>query len=619
MVNEAVRATVDAMKWPRDLDGRINMGVNSLASRSDMGLAAECRESSRDTSARLNDIVRRMTSRVREGIAPTVIADSGNGSAASSSTDSESSAGNDGATYVYSRLQDRYEVLTRPAEIQNIVLVAEKLPALAEIDLSWVKRHDWILSKVLLDDSFRGALNSIRRQISRDRLQRSIELDANRERLYEHIRANLLHYQRAIWQQEDPQQRSMRYRKSGKKVPLQWRFELESAGSLTIDDLGDRLAATTVDGQFATYSGGRDAELDEVIDPAGPLGYYANYAIYRMRPEFGGEDLFSMLHFFKSGYLRPNPETGEPEVEDPVQIEISEDPAMAAASDEMIDQHREEMLQYVPELAQARSGALRHHFPTYVFRRERARRIALDTDGMVIDVIRSADSVPAKPERSEGRIDLGGAPDAYQLIPHSGRGIQLQSANGHRDTGTEWAIVRGGAERMSSLLAGAADGAAAASDRHAAPMFVRQDNEDRMPGLLAGRAHDPEGERAILARSVGSLRLTAVAGAGAAQAHERVIPVTSNADRTPSLHAGRAHDSQTGPMIVRRDDREPGTMLRAGRSHEPAAERVILSRDDEGLRLTVAPGGGAARAHERVIVARDDEWLRPSPVAGEVG
>ena len=54
-----------------------------------------------------------------------------------------------------------------------------------------------------------------------------------------------------------------------------------------------------------------------------------------MRPEFGSEDLFSMLHFFKSPYLRPHPKTGEPQVADPVEMEMANEPvAMEAANDE---------------------------------------------------------------------------------------------------------------------------------------------------------------------------------------------------------------------------------------------------------------------------------------------
>lgn len=206
---------------------------------------------------------------------------------------------------------------TLPDEIENVILVAEKLPLPGEINLSWVRRHDWILAKVLLDESFRDALNTIGQEPAEEQLEllaRDHNLTLQRDRLWKHLRDNILHYQRAIWQQEDPQQRIMRYRKSGTRVPLEWRFELDSGAALTIDELCDRLSATSVHGQFAAYSGGREADLDEVIDPS-PVGYYGNYCIYRMRPEFSSEDIFSMLNFFMAPYIG-TPETMEPAVED---------------------------------------------------------------------------------------------------------------------------------------------------------------------------------------------------------------------------------------------------------------------------------------------------------------
>ena len=254
VLRDVVAATVDARKWLLDCDGSVNTGVRGLAAKTDAGLEAECRDSVRETSARLTDFMR-----------------------------------------MHGRQQTPYDVTTRPAEVQSVVLVAERLPTPADVDVAWIRRHDWILAKVLLDESFRGALSGIADDPG-DAIQR--------DRLSEHLRANILHYQRAIWQQEDPQQRCMRYRSSGKKVPLEWRFELEAAGGLTIDVFAERLAAANVDAQFATYSAGREAYLDEVIDPSGPIGYYGNYAIYHVRPEYGSEELFSLLHFFKAPFIR---------------------------------------------------------------------------------------------------------------------------------------------------------------------------------------------------------------------------------------------------------------------------------------------------------------------------
>ena len=602
IVDDVVDGAVAAMKWPRDSDGSIHIGVRGLAATTDMGLASECREISRETSTRLSDIVmRKMATMARDEPAVRVSSDDCPG--ASCVAEIEGSMDEDAATIVHSQLQNRYEVLTRLAEVQNVVLVAEKLPSPAEIDVAWVRRHDWVLGKVLLDESFRDALDAIGQEAA----TAGRALEATRSRLCEHLRANILHYQRAIWQQEDPQQRCMRYRKLGKRVPLDWRFELESGDAMTIDQFGDRLTATSVDGQFAAYTAGREADLDQVIDPAGPIGYYGNYAVYHMRPEFGSGDLFSMLHFFKSPYLRPTPDTGAPEVEDPVQMEMSEDPAVAAT----------------------------------LFRRERARRMVLDTDGLVIDVIRRADAAPANPEGREGvcegSIDLGEAAARHQLLLERGRGIELLGANSQWDAGAEWTIIRADHEHMINMLTSLLGAGAHGHDPESESLGILSEEGRGMTALSPSPVRGLDTEPAILAPNDG-VELTASAGKGAPEAQEAVI-VRQGDGQVSDLNAGRAHGPETEPaivagnngprltaiaggggvvardaVIVRRSDRGRTPGLRAGRTHTVDDGRLVLARGEGAVRLTTVAGGGAP-AHERAIVAGDEEVLRPGLVA----
>jgi hypothetical protein len=528
---EAAHATVKAMKWPVDVEGSINTGVRGLAATTDMGLESECRESSRDMCARLTDIMQKMSA------------------------------------------DNRFAVRTRPAEIQNVVLVAEKLPTPSEIDVSWVKRHDWILAQVLLDESFRDALNSIRQEArpeenveqvetfsgtatvhadgidmagewkrgyrdpveeQLERRQRDLEVDAARDRLYEHLRANILHYQRAIWQQEDPQQRCMRYRKSGKKVPLDWRFEIETGGPLHIDELCDRLSEPNVDAQFTAYSSGREADLDQVIDPTGPVGYHANYAIYHMRPEFGSEDLFSMLHFFKSPYLQPNPETGEPQVTDPLITLTAEQPVVTDVAD------------------------------------------VLDTETVVT---------------TSAANDLAEAPSGYELLLGNARESELVLANAHQ--GSDWSI--------------------------------RSSDEGRVPTVRvvggADPSHGPESQRLTLVADVG-LKLASMIDAPATPLREPMIIACGDEDQTPCLIVSAAaaspHDMEAERLIV--VHAEQTTALIAGvkpaMPHHAVDARVIIPpRESETLPNLLA-GAVIARIQKRPIVGRDEQRLRPNLVAG---
>lgn len=61
-------------------------------------------------------------------------------------------------TYLFYELQRRYLVDESLHKITPVVLVANDVPAPHEVDQGWVLRHDWILKRTILDDSFLPAL-----------------------------------------------------------------------------------------------------------------------------------------------------------------------------------------------------------------------------------------------------------------------------------------------------------------------------------------------------------------------------------------------------------------------------------------------------------------------------
>ena len=61
-------------------------------------------------------------------------------------------------TFLFYELQRRYKVSEKIHRLQSVVLVAQEIPAPSAIDAAWLIRYDWILNRVLLDDSFRPAL-----------------------------------------------------------------------------------------------------------------------------------------------------------------------------------------------------------------------------------------------------------------------------------------------------------------------------------------------------------------------------------------------------------------------------------------------------------------------------
>ncbi len=61
-------------------------------------------------------------------------------------------------TYLFYELQRRYRVSEQLYRVMPVVLVAQEVPAPHQITEAWVIAHDWIINRVLLDDSFRGCL-----------------------------------------------------------------------------------------------------------------------------------------------------------------------------------------------------------------------------------------------------------------------------------------------------------------------------------------------------------------------------------------------------------------------------------------------------------------------------
>ena len=62
-------------------------------------------------------------------------------------------------TYLFYELQRTYKISEKIHKLTPVILVANEVPAPHEIDDAWLTKHDWILRRVILDDSFRSALD----------------------------------------------------------------------------------------------------------------------------------------------------------------------------------------------------------------------------------------------------------------------------------------------------------------------------------------------------------------------------------------------------------------------------------------------------------------------------
>jgi hypothetical protein len=81
-------------------------------------------------------------------------------------------------TYMFYELQRRYRVRERIHQLTPVILVANEMPAPDAIDDAWLTAHDWILRRVILDDSFKPALDYLTKSFIGAELNIQL-LDAN--------------------------------------------------------------------------------------------------------------------------------------------------------------------------------------------------------------------------------------------------------------------------------------------------------------------------------------------------------------------------------------------------------------------------------------------------------
>ena len=64
-------------------------------------------------------------------------------------------------TYLFYELQRQYEISEKLHRVTPVIFVANEIPAPHEVDEEWLLAHDWIIKRVILDDSFLPALKYI--------------------------------------------------------------------------------------------------------------------------------------------------------------------------------------------------------------------------------------------------------------------------------------------------------------------------------------------------------------------------------------------------------------------------------------------------------------------------
>lgn len=323
--NEIVAEAADNFNWK--VDAEVHGGIDVIGGKVNTVLGGSSDEKSKQTSSSLSEAMHKAASKARRETKIVVSTESEETTEIENFSEISNPNNEMAVTYEYYRMQQQYEVFTYLAEVQSVVFVAEYLPSALEVNAGWVRRYDWIIAKVLKDESYRGILNELiqdldevdpvedpsndpfnimlntanekfatfnqtsgqgnpqgqglslpdiygepQRIYQQHLRERAARKRANklrqikRERLFQHITDNILYYCRAVWLSEDTDQRILRYKKEHRRVPVEWQRSVQAG-----------------QGPFMFSPTDEHAPLWELIDPTGPIGYVGNYAVFALR------------------------------------------------------------------------------------------------------------------------------------------------------------------------------------------------------------------------------------------------------------------------------------------------------------------------------------------------
>ena len=324
--SEVIAEAAKSFKW--DVSAKLQASYGFVSGEATASAGGASEDKSKDTSSKLSESVSKTASRMRTETKTVVSTETERTYERETSSEITNPNNEVAITYEYYKIQQQYDVFTKLYEVEGVIYVAEHLPIPGEVDADWVRRHDWILSELLLDESFRDTLNQLISDVDQEtdptpngaggdpysqmmdaarqnfaqfgaaaggtglsipdiyatpqqmfqaRMREIVERSrantlrsVRRGRLFEHIRDNILHYCRAIWASEDSEQRWLRYQKEGRTVPDEWRSTLQATAAGVVTNSG-------------WTPSGKVRPLTDVIDPLGPLGFVGNYAVWGLR------------------------------------------------------------------------------------------------------------------------------------------------------------------------------------------------------------------------------------------------------------------------------------------------------------------------------------------------
>jgi hypothetical protein len=239
---------------------------------------------------------------------------------------------------------------------------------------------------------------------------------------------------------EDSDQRLLRYKKEGRRVPIEWRGYVTETTTLHPD--GASVPATAINPEDFVPTG-KEADLWEILDPTEPIGFIGNYAVFAIRPL---SDFYSVK--YSSEDLREHTRQGEiiisinetlgamiqPYINPDDQLRTATllDPARAFFEQEaekvhpnllktLNDEQVYDFLSYLPKLASklldqngniVRTGDILDHqissaeWGEYLYRKNNTRRFLVDSNNLYLNIRVSGGAALEPFKRAHRHLDV---------------------------------------------------------------------------------------------------------------------------------------------------------------------------------------------------------------------
>jgi hypothetical protein len=549
IVNEAMKA------WDVSHSHEANVTVGVFGAKGSTTIGYQDEEKSKETSSSLSEAMRKTSEKIRRDTKVTVSTESEQTFETEQFSEIKNPNNEIAITFEYHKLQHQYEVFTHLAELQMVVFVAEEFPTSEQLCSSiymekLVRENDWIIAKVLKDESYRETLSELSQHDELSQLEANEDqetagkIDAMQEvamaefakfypgaggqggltipdiyaepqriyqeeqrakeerrreilvwkrkleRLFTHLRHYLLYYYQAIWAHEPPDQRLLRYKKEGRRVPIEWRGPVEffqQAGAPPQTNSPD----------FSPT--GREAELWDLIDLTGPLGYTGNYAVFALKPLADHREISqtSLLGRRNDDRLIASMEQGElvlglnevlailagpytdPEsgaLKDPAwdlfQRRAQEKTGTAGSLLQLPDEEVYDFISYLPrlarqmldeqgEVARAANGELKRpiiseEWGEYLYRKNNTRRFLVDSNNVYLNIRASGGAALEPFKRAHRYLDVLKANEELKaaMLKNQRRQTHLDQA-GEYDPDIQKVVIVGDGIPASAAITGA--------------------------------------------------------------------------------------------------------------------------------------------------------------------